>query len=220
MKMNQISPYKAITMKDKMKDIPIIFGSEMVKAILDGRKTMTRRPIKKAWDGFTWAGAVHPAKISGWIAWWPGNVDPDFTKKAYDYGFPCPYAIGDRLWVRETWRLEMNSGFYDIRYKADNYYWDCGTQYHKLRNRKCWVWRPSIFMPRWASRITLEVVDVKDPERLISISLADVHAEGFLGFSHFFKYWDSLYTKKPEYQVEANPWVRLIEFRKFLKECT
>ena len=86
-------------------DRPINFNSEMVRAILDGRKTMTRRIIKKVWDGFAWAGDVHPAREIGWIAWWPKG-DAEFTKKAYKDGFLCPYGqTGDRLWVKETFLL-------------------------------------------------------------------------------------------------------------------
>ncbi len=196
-----------------MKERPIIFGTETVKSVLDGRKSQTRRLITKAWDGFTWAGAIQPAKINGWIAWWPGNVDPDFTKKAYDYGFPCPYAIGDKLWVRETW---ANVLYKPLFLKADNVDLPKGTH-----------WRPSIHMPRWASRISLEIVDVR-VECLNQITEEDARAEGCISNCEkfnmksqsivhtskwqFMTLWDTLYPKKPEYQWAENPWVWVIEF--------
>jgi len=93
---------------------PILFSEEMVRAILDGRKTMTRRVIKKAWDGFSWAGDVLPAKETGWIAWWPKG-DAEFTKRAYNEGFPCPYGqLEDRLWVKETWFCDDLGSAQDI----------------------------------------------------------------------------------------------------------
>ena len=196
-----------------MKERPILYSSEMVRAILDGRKTMTRRPIKFQGIAKVWRLG------SGWIC------STVFDDK--QYGLDCPYGqSGDRLWVRETWRLEMNSGFYDIRFKADNYLWDCGTLYQQLKNLKCWIWRPSIHMPRWASRIILEIVDVK-VERLQDIrAWEDVLKEGIQldWYEHdgneielideFHKYWDSLYIKKPEYQWQANPWVWCLSFKR------
>ena len=205
-----------------MKERPIIYGPEMIKAKLDGRKTQTRRPIAKAWDGHTWAGAIHPAKISGWIAWWPGNTDPEFTKKAYDHGFPCQYGQpGDVLWTREAyqialrnWDQEEVSGYYSADGSSFNDVPLLEDEWDKLVLRKdpyrvC----PGRFMYKSLCRMRDEIVTVR-PERLLQVSLVDVHAEGFLGFGHFFKYWDSLYTKKPEYQLEANPWIWAIEFRK------
>ena len=172
------------------KETPLIYSAPMVRAILEGRKTQTRRVIKKAQFENGWAGSVHEANISGWIAWYPGNTSPEFTKKAYDYGFECPYGkIGDRLWVRETFLHtlygETNvSGEYDtwwgskgckIEYCAD------GAEPHFLRpNEYGSPWmakRPSIFMPRWASRINLEITNIR-VERINDISEEDAKAEG------------------------------------------
>ena len=198
-----------------MKEYPILMNTEAVKATRKKRKTQTRRPIKKAWDGFTWAGNVHSAKESGWIAWWPGNVDPEFTKKAYDNGFPCPYGQpGDKLWVRET--CFYCNGSESYVYKADNpdLKSQVGTMYpDKLK------WCPSIYMPRKASRITLEVVDVR-VERLQEITGEDCIKEGMDGKLRqdyglryaFGSGWNSIYAKKPEYQWEVNLWVWVIEF--------
>lgn len=173
------------------------------------------------------AFAVCPAAESGWIAWF-GQGDPnivEFTKKAYVNGFPCPYGKpGDRLWVRETW-LPRNNGT-RFFYRADldpveaagisGMYSDKG-------------WRPSIFMPRWASRITLEIVSVR-VERLQDISEEDAKAEGVTGgyqgwnipedrhqwhHPHRASYsalWDSINGKKHPW--ESNPFCWVIEFRR------
>jgi len=121
-----------------MKESPILMNAEMVRATLEKRKTQTRRPIKKAWDGSSWAGNVHPAKESGWIAWWPGNVDPEFTKKVYDNGFPCPYGQpGDRLFITQssssTKKQTFESRFWERVYKFD----DCWEWFGKV-NRKAY----------------------------------------------------------------------------------
>jgi hypothetical protein len=90
----------------EVKERPVLFSGPMVKAILEGKKTQTRRVCKPAVTKLglytEWAAAVHPARESGWVAWWP-NDSPnlaEFTKKAYKDGFQCPYGKpGDRLWV-------------------------------------------------------------------------------------------------------------------------
>ena len=212
-----------------MKERPIIFSSEMVKAILDDRKTQTRRPI--TWPRIFWVANTALGVKPYWRFEYAAGSGPFIPNEWVDY---CRYGQpGDRLWVRETWQLEMNSGFYDIRYKADGYLWDCGSLYQKLKTRKCWIWRPSIHMPRWASRITLEIVDVR-VERLGEITTEDMIQEGFstsgyvyrdeedfkdFGYQEYrdafaYEIWDSLYTKNPEYQWQANPWCWCISFRR------
>ena len=165
-----------------MKERPIIFRAEMVRAILAGRKTQMRRIVKP----------LHMATV-------------------YAEQFPilamCPYGSpGDRLWVREAWRVgawDEIAGCVAIDYKADGYCrreWlriDDEDLFIRLRqqciddaraalgpaDRYTWEpgrspcrWRPSIHMPRWASRITLEITDVR-VERLQDISEADAKAE-------------------------------------------
>ena len=143
-----------------MAEKPILFSGEMVRAILEGRKTQTRRvikpqPVVPKWTGIDWA-----------------EVGADNT---IHRRIKCPYGRpGDLLWVRETWSGSTESGYVykpsegqRIWYRADN-------------NRPTWAdgrWRPSIFMPRWASRITLRVTDVH-VERVQDISEADAIAEG------------------------------------------
>ncbi len=150
-----------------MAERPILFNTEMVRAILDGRKTQTRRVIKPQPN--------RPiVKTAGALTWrYPDREGIDPTSP----NFRCPYGQpGDRLWVRETWGYENQ--FYDadadadgrVIYIADGEPVDChGTH-----------WRPSIHMPRWASRIVRENQAVR-VERLQDISEADADAEGFGG---------------------------------------
>jgi len=172
-----------------MSEHPILFNTDMVKAILDGRKTQTRRIIKPQpflGDKFQ-------------------NYEPQVGK--------CPYGYeGDRLWVRETFAEPFGKGM-GVIYRADY-----GENLH--------TWKPSIFMPRWASRITLEVTAVR-VERLQEISGKDAQQEGFpwhgIGATLQFGYrppltwfsdlWDSLNAKRG-YGWSNNPWVWCISFRK------
>lgn len=150
----------------------------MVQAILDGRKTMTRRIMKfKSLDPAA-IGAIHPdGSGKGWIAWQPGkNVTPEDTKEAYpgEVGFKCPHgAVGDVLWVRETWCWPEFLGPEDrgYIYKAseNGQLWQDSSQ--------DWTWRPSIFMPKAACRIFLEIADIR-VERLQDITEVDAIAEG------------------------------------------
>lgn len=134
---------------------PILFSSEMVRAILDGRKSQTRRVLKyaKAYNVF------HDGKH---------EVEAEETKENM---LPCKYRIGDILWVRETWQWDGDTSFYDIapigtfRYKADN------DGYSPAK------WKPSIFMPRDAARIFLKVTNIR-VERLQVISTTDAKKEG------------------------------------------
>lgn len=137
-----------------MKDRPILFNAPMVRAALDGSKTQTRRVVKLT-------DAAHVKEPRGHRRWHPG--DPDATQA-------CPYGQpGDRLWVRETW-LKTNpwsaGGHHTYGYRASD-----AIEFPDA------VWRPSIHMPRIASRITLEITGVR-VERLQDISEADAKAEG------------------------------------------
>ncbi|MCE1187463.1 MAG: hypothetical protein LWW92_17880, partial [Rhodocyclales bacterium] len=90
-----------------MSEHPIIFNGPMVRAILAGHKTQTRRLLQEAFHHDCWAGAVHHARETGWIAWWPGDHEglAEITREKYKDGFPCPYGRpGDHLWVREAHR--------------------------------------------------------------------------------------------------------------------
>lgn len=161
-----------------MKEYPILMSAPMVRGILDGRKTQTRRGFK--YPGMPSSGEICAICKDGagdWIGW---MGDPDnninfqkFTLQAYPNGggIKCRYGKpGDRLWVRETWRPKTHSfptgPHYEYRATADGDLTPTDGP-----------WKPSIFMPRAASRILLEVVDVR-VERLQDISEADAVAEG------------------------------------------
>lgn len=155
------------------KEQPILFSAPMVRAILAGQKTQTRRVVK-------W-----PESLSGSFE----HLRPDAAAliaeghKVVDAN--CPFGQpGDRLWVRETWRV-MNAGLRTIALRASP---DRHGGHHLSREDDAWWdrwgarsdgrrWQPSIYMPRWASRITLEVTSVR-VERLHDITEDDARAEG------------------------------------------
>ena len=206
-----------------MKEHPIIFSTEMIKAILDGRKTQTRRIIKPQpfygttdWHSYTcWNFEKGKGRRVGFST-------SNHGEQAL-IGF-CPFGqVGSALWVRETFSVapEYKPVAYPERippvfYKADN---DKPTWANK--------WTPSIFMPRWASRITLEITGVR-VERLQEITEDDCGKEGIPNFKHYpenpvvnviilnkhehFKsLWDSINAKRG-YGWDTNPWVWVIEF--------
>ncbi|WP_050978731.1 hypothetical protein, partial [Edwardsiella tarda] len=149
-----------------MKERPIIFNDEMVRAILAGRKTQTRRIVNgvpSSHDFHGWVLSSTSAKDEGKACWAIGK-SPLLNKPIR---VRCPFgAIGDRLWVRETF------GDCGVRfvYRADT---DDGAACQVKR------WTPSIHMPRWASRITLEITDVR-VERLQNITEDDARTEGVI----------------------------------------
>ena len=207
-----------------MKEREMIFNGEMTRAILDGRKTQTRRPIKWKQTRFTEIGEREDG--SKWL--WSEDAE-----HACDFWHPCPFgSVGDRIWVRETF-----SGHYlddaqiqdikDGRDKATDlceYRADYPDGYQASDG-----WTPSIHMPRWASRILLEITDVR-VERLNSISQEDAQAEGLeltgwrptysdpdsggevlTPYDNFAQLWESIYGEE---SWKANPWVWVIEFKR------
>lgn len=206
-----------------MKEHPILFSTEMVQAILDNSKTQTRRVIKPQpiiTSSGCWIQGLHYA-----------------NEHHLRRGLPidcCPYGQpGDCLWVREAWRpIDDDIPVSKLGPGDDIYY---RTDYvGEALNGK---WRPSIHMPRWASRITLEVVKVR-LEHIQDIGndnqINDVFEEG-LRKSNYYEYaddevcdldvatavevykkiWDSINAHRG-YSWESNPWVWVIEFRKAL----
>ncbi|HDU4418954.1 TPA: hypothetical protein RFT07_002437 [Klebsiella aerogenes] len=231
----------------------MIFNGEMVRAIIDGRKTQTRRIVKGT------DGAVKFCKE------WDINGEEIFVvlgEKDHTGMNPvlgaisCPFGgIGDRIWVRETWSDVNLEGIPAVAYRADgdvyslmddesfldedgafNYDEPRVTKYHFAAWYSDLIggiegdWRPSIHMPRWASRILLEITEVR-VERLREISQADAEAEGVgklkKGFwknyqpgwtefqltarGSFATLWKSIYGDESWY---ADPWVWVIEFKR------
>lgn len=157
--------------------LPILFNTEMVRAIMDGRKTVTRRLVKpqptySPNDGFSWKGGAYGT-----------DLPPTIKGAAYNFRCAAPYKQGDILYVRETWTLEE---FYDdealIKFKAGGKqgldYESKGELYHKLCKFVDDKWYPSLFMPKEAARIFLKVTDVR-LERLQNITEEQTEDEGF-----------------------------------------
>ncbi|MGS0782840.1 hypothetical protein ACVBMF_04500 [Klebsiella aerogenes] len=202
----------------------MIFNSEMVRAILDGRKKQTRRPIKWKQTRFTEIGEREDGSR------WPWSED---AEHACDFWHPCPFgAVGDRIWVRETWQAIHDycdeNGHVDERRYARSIPRHRGNYWHPVyeeawgnesREDREFPWRPSIHMPRWASRILLEITDVR-VERLKSISDGDAIREGCSTADMksgdcvadvFARLWASIYGDE---SWNSNPWVWVIEFKR------
>lgn len=253
-----------------MAEKPILFSTPMVQAILDGRKTMTRRVCKDiAGYDFKWGLDREPyiGNYKVFTKTEPGKWDWVTLENQWLYDLQtavddsrthllkCPYKPGDRLWVRETWRIgawDENSGCIAVDYKADGYarrewldiddperferYWtqsthdaekaglkvDSDGQYHWEPGKAPTRWRPSIFMPKEAARIWLDVTDVR-VERLSEITEEDAIAEGIrigIGGMPYFScreafaaLWNSLNAKRG-FGWEQNPWVWVISFER------
>lgn len=201
-----------------MKERPILFSAPMVRAILDGRKTQTRRVVKPepAYVG------DHLGGKSKMIAW-KSAADGVTWNKGFS-PIQCPYGEpGDRLWVREAhMRLDNRDGGRIIRYRANP-----GDKIiHSGNGDDDWrgdnKWTPSIHMRREYSRITLEVVDVR-VERLQEISEQDAGDEGWYGsvqdafmehpLDWFRALWDSINAARG-FEWDKNPWVWVVEFKR------
>lgn len=223
-----------------MKERPILMNGAMVRATLDGRKTQTRRAVKV--QSPHWKRVVHVlwGKLAAVISC---RQPVDTAWVGFDVGSPsgqhyykCPYGQpGDRLWVRETWgvadswllggepvepprciayRSDLAARCFDPEYDVNTSDWGWSGM----------KWKPSIHMPRWASRILLEIVSVR-VERLQDISEEDAKAEGvelndwYMGdpppcapFKHgYSQLWESINGLG---SWDANPYVWVIEFRR------
>lgn len=202
-----------------MRERPILFSAPMVRAILEGRKTQTRlvmkhQPQRVIVPGLGPMLAIQqPRGENRWL--WPNARDEIIAS--------CPYgAPGDRLWVRETWGLhqqQFDHECHDVIYRADD------------QRPSVDRWRPSIHMPRWASRIDLEVTGVR-VERLQDISSDDATAEGWphvatggvgaplaeaYPIGWFANLWESINGAG---SWNANPWVWAVEFRLVASEAS
>ena len=187
-----------------MKERGMIFNSEMVRAILDGRKTQTRRIMKNQPAGDYPDTPALIRSVDGGFQWYGHYGESSI--------FNCPFgAVGDRIWVRETFSPvpdhEEPAGCSAILYAADG-------------NGPYGKWVPSIHMPRWASRLTLEITEVR-VERLQAITLGDICKEIGCGLYDFrpatygFQVWEELWKSiYGEENWQANPWVWVIEFKR------
>lgn len=224
-----------------MKERPILFSASMVRALLAGTKTQTRRVCK-------------PATTLSAVVEVPDPLERGQVYSGSHFGdedggiqFASPYGgIGDRLWVRETWRIgswDDGYGFWidycdgprkerlecqdvdladrlieqtgeDLR-KCD-FQPTNGTMYEWAPGQSPLRWRPSIHMPRWASRITLQITGVR-VERLHDISEADAAAEGVHtdpacpAYDMYQALWEQINGPA---SWEENPWVWVVEFRR------
>jgi hypothetical protein len=215
-----------------MKEHPILFSAPMVLAILEGRKTQTRRVINLA-QQFGNPQMTKPG-VATFLNMDHANPYDGAVDICCRHGQP-----GDRLWVRETWKCEeLESGLDGVRYAANNHFRPIENTREAAdawgdANRPGGRWRPSIFMPRWASRITLEIVNIR-AERVQDISEQDALAEGARhitlsaimsvpmpwdvrppqGYRAGFKnLWDSINDPRG-YGWKINPWAWVIEFKK------
>jgi len=219
----------------KPKERPILFSAPMVRAILDGRKTVTRRPVKADW--------VQSERA-------PINTAPGLFHFWCSGEHVCPYGEpGQRLWVRETWYCDHDDVMRGPYLKPDDldvsearedgtlvYAADGLTPYEADQP----IWKPSIHMPRWASRILLEITDVR-VERLQDISDGQAVDEGLVweGVKDGQAYWNHTDHRYPpgshqQFSVsgtdavsafrnlwkstggdwDANPWVWVVEFKR------
>ena len=185
---------------------PILFNTEMVRAILDGQKTVTRRVAFKADELREFPCASYP---DGW--WFRGRVYANREKamKAVEGVMSlCKYRPGDTLWVRETWAKDPF---------GDGYIYP--TEVPGAGQK----WRPSIHMPREAARIFLRVTDVR-VERLKEITFRDIGREGVKWWEDSCEKWVKTWNGTikpadlPAYGWDANPWVWVVSFERISKD--
>lgn len=210
---------------------PILFNTAMVQAILDGKKSCTRRPVKRTpsnedpsgygfWKEYSERDKLWYVKDYTHAAiWW--------TLREYISKF-SKYHIGDTIYVRETWCKIPNIGAFKVQtiYKADYKEGELDGIYKQFP--KAIKWKPSIHMPKVAARIFLNVTDVRI-ERLKEITEPEALKEGFISSAtlnakgddytglyaheHFIDTWDKIYSKKGN-GWDDNPWVWVIEFER------
>lgn len=200
---------------------PMLFSGAMVKAILDGTKTQTRRILKPVPEKYD--SALIKPEIIGCCyhtdKWqWQDEHGNCMCRNKRPYAIKCPYPVGSCIWVKETWQhvvkdMPPTKGC-RVLYRADD-----------SEGFVTDSWRPSIFMPRWASRITLEVTDVR-VERLQDISEADAVAEGVTIRADAvmaaslandtparMEFWDLWKSINGPDSWDANPWVWAYTFK-------
>lgn len=224
-----------------MKERSIPFSAPMVLAILEDRKDMTRRLIRHPLlstandlDEFKGSGTMEQERF----------VFHDNPKSGSRIVAQCPYEVGQRLWVAETWTVVNHEGVLEIAYRADGATrhdeqiaagtrgdrYAIGPWYYDLISGGEKGWRPPRFMPRWASRIDLEVVAVR-AERLHDMPKDDLDREGIDAtdvcsvplchcshwqecnqYKEWVRVWDSIHGN--DHPWSANDWVWTVEFRR------
>ncbi len=196
-----------------MKEYPILFNTEMVKAILDGTKTQTRRVIKsQPPKDYTFKGS------DGGNPLLPTDSDYYWMNSYAMWRPKQKYQVGSKLWVRETWCHPADCVPYRhpsyhklVLYRADD-----GKERFPLSGNwkqydRDYKWKPSIHMPRWASRITLEITEVR-VEQLNCMTESDAYLEGVDNLVTFMLLWDRL-NKKRGYEWTSNCWVWVLTFK-------
>ena len=216
---------------------PIIFKDDMIRAILEGRKTQTRRVMKVQPPSdkhqLLTIMSSTDRRVEGKSHWAVLNAEKTSVLDSDKRYFSHPYGqVGDRLWVREAHAFvpqtayRGSTGIYQQINPSDDY--EACVYRENFDRSRSFPWRPSIHMPRWASRITLEITGVR-VERLQDISEADSKAEGAKSADpvtgkecvldpamgsyrlHFQSIWESINGTD---SWDANPWVWVIEFRR------
>jgi hypothetical protein len=200
--------------------LPIIFSGPMVEAILEGRKTQTRRLVKPAQPSGAFPFLVFKSSDPTHEGKWVFHASMDPRARALCW-LACPFgADGRRLYVREAHFLQATFG----QHRDDDRRWGSwdglprtihpdGTQicyYRQGFNRCAPRWRPSIHMPRWAARLHLAVVRVR-VQRVQQISEADVKAEGFETLDAFRLTWIVINGIG---SWDSNPWVWVVDFER------
>lgn len=204
---------------------PILFNTEMVRAILDGRKSCTRRLVKPQPQGrlcYTFAGGDcgswgYPSKTA-YESWgYEYKLSEDITDEELKRRWNPPYHTDDILYVRETWHKGLERYIYRANYSDTEKFYRGGKEIGMK-------WRPSIHMPKEAARIWLKVTNVR-VERLQDITADSIRNEGLSSLAVHcgdmeiaLKEWENLWNstiKKSDldrYGWDANPWVWVIEF--------
>ena len=233
-----------------MKERPILMSGPLVIATMEGRKTQTRRVVNPQPIFGCDVEGLRRRFINEQDHIWICEVQrPDQDRWMPSEYYKCPYGVpGDRLWVREAWRpIEKRDGTDGVEYRCDGVFrpientGDAADAWLAVRrpeeqwpSRKPVKWRPSIHMPRWASRVLLEVTDIR-VERVQDISVDDCFAEGIecphcpIGggdgpcvdvFKEFGTLWDSINADRKDkdgnrllYAWGDNPWVWVIGYR-------
>lgn len=243
------------------KERPILFSAPMVRAIQEGRKTVTRRPVKVRPFDLSWSRRDHRFEYTAGRAENGDEIDGFYaysTRSGGEWSAKCPYGQpGDRLWVRETWLPDPDAD-HDAWYDHTETYYSwagCGSKIKDvpptLQNpgqclyREGWeggamIWRPSIHMPRWASRILLEITAVRverlragegeatHESRYVAEGVHRIHhGDGAYYFHPFnsdpgpgnwcdpFDAWRELWVSiNGADSWNANPWVWVVEFKR------